>query len=63
MGSLASLFDNNWEEHLDKMIAAVQRAVSKQLHSLSLGVLQVQEGLQRTNEYIIDTLHASLSVR
>ncbi|KXJ90505.1 hypothetical protein Micbo1qcDRAFT_226459 [Microdochium bolleyi] len=46
MGTLASLFDHDWEQHLSEMFAAVQRAL--------------QEGLQHTNEYIVDTLYASL---
>ena len=55
-------FDVDWEQHLESMTTAVQRAIMSQLDTLSSGLAQLQKSVQVTNESIMKTMQASLEV-
>lgn len=63
MGTMVEFFDVDWEQHLESMTAAVQRAMMSQLETLSTGLTQLQKSVLLTNESIVKAMQASLEVR
>lgn len=63
MGTMVEFFDVDWEQHLESMAAAVQRAMLSQLETLSTGLTQLQKSVLLTNEAIVKAMQASLEVR